>query len=133
MSFHDGPNRPPRRQSAKNIDFRRLADVNNHSDDEEDVEDKKSSLRPKVKKCDVCKRVIQETDFSLIVRNFILTFTMFSCLFASTFHYSLSSNFNVKHFSYDFFASNITNYLSLFERNLKHFFARRRHSIIIKH
>ncbi len=71
MSFHDGPNRPPRRQSVKNIDFRRLADVNNHTDDEEDAEDKKSSARHQnIKKCDVCKRVIQETDFSLIVRNF---------------------------------------------------------------
>ena len=54
MSFAGGSNRPPRRESSKNIDFRRLADVN----DEE--EDDLHSISPNFHNCQICQKVISE-------------------------------------------------------------------------
>ena len=53
MTFRDGLNRPPRRQSTKNIDFRRLADVKDDDDDDDD-------LNVDVKKCRICQNMVDK-------------------------------------------------------------------------
>jgi len=50
MTFQDGANRPPRRQSTKNIDFRRLADVND--------DDEKEYFTVDIKKCLICQQIV---------------------------------------------------------------------------
>jgi len=62
MSFQDGKNRPPRRQSAKNIDFRRLADVNNDDDDADD-----DFSVPKF--CTICQKSLEENETELLVKS----------------------------------------------------------------
>lgn len=52
MTFQDGVNRPPRRQSTKNIDFRRLADVND--------DDEKEYFTVDIKKCRICQQIVDK-------------------------------------------------------------------------
>ena len=54
MSFAADSNRPPRRESSKNIDFRRLADVNDEDDENE------HSTSPNFHNCQICQKVISE-------------------------------------------------------------------------
>jgi hypothetical protein len=61
MSFLEGLNRPPRRQSAKNIDFRRLADVNN---DDDDADDKFLTF----KSCNICQKILNDSELESLVR-----------------------------------------------------------------
>lgn len=61
MTFQDGKNRPPRRQSAKNIDFRRLADVNN-DDDDADEEHFSTPTR-----CKICQKLLDESERESLV------------------------------------------------------------------
>ncbi len=49
MTFQEEFNRPPRRLSTKNIDFRRLADVNDEDDEDFNVD---------VKKCRICQKIV---------------------------------------------------------------------------
>ena len=53
MSFAADSNRPPRRESSKNIDFRRLADFNDEDEDEH-------STSPNFHNCQICQKVIGE-------------------------------------------------------------------------
>ena len=73
MSFQDGPNRPPRRQSAKNIDFRRLADVNNEDDviDDDSVD---ATLSATFASCQICRKRLDQAEMDSLVRTFIKTF-----------------------------------------------------------
>ncbi len=64
MTFQDGVNRPPRRQSTKNIDFRRLADVND--------DDEKEYFTVDIKKCRICQQIVDKNK-SIQVRPYIFS------------------------------------------------------------
>lgn len=70
MSFQDGPNRPPRRQSAKNIDFRRLADVNNE-DDVIDGDSVDATLSATFASCQICRKLFDQAELDSLVRTLI--------------------------------------------------------------
>ncbi len=64
MTFQEGVNRPPRRQSTKNINFRRLADVNDDDDEDDFTVD--------IKKCRICQQIVDKNK-SIQVRSQIFS------------------------------------------------------------